>query len=470
MIPGEKEMSMENNNYMVLGNDNYYSMDCIKTQKNNNVLVVGASGSGKTRSIVSPNLMMATGSYIVSDPKGNLHHKYKRYLEKRGYIVKKLDFTDPMNSAHYNFLQYIREPKDITKMAHMLAYNEAGAHYDPFWDQSSELLLSSLISYCIEALDKEKQNFEYIEKLLQLGKRDCDLSSNDSLLSTLMRNYAKKHPKSWAVKQFEDANVAPDRTFNCILITLITKLRAFCSEEITYMTSSDDIDLPSIGQKRTALFVVVSDTDRSMDPLANLFFTQAMNELCWYADHECKDCRLPVPVRFILDDFATNCRIDEFPRMIASIRSRGISTMIMIQAESQLARAYGNDGRTIIGNCDTYIYLGGSDLETAKSIAERCNIPVGKILAMEVGRNIIFRRGEVPKYCQNLDLCEFEQQLNFRNPNTVEKRKIDSRSLVERLAGPEKPTDEEELPDLSEAKLKAQMDKKSKIDASWLFA
>ena len=154
------------------------------------------------------------------------------------------------------------------------------------------------------------------------------------------------------------------------------------------------------------MFVVVSDTDRSMDDLVNIFFTQAMNELCRYADKWGEDSRLPVPVRFILDDFATNCTIADFPRMISSIRSREISTMLMIQVESQLTEKFGYDGRTIIGNCDTYVYLGGNDIETAKAVAERCDVPLKKILNMTIGNNWISRRGQEPVYGENFDLEE----------------------------------------------------------------
>ncbi|WP_029200867.1 type IV secretory system conjugative DNA transfer family protein [Oribacterium sp. NK2B42] len=154
-----------------------------------------------------------------------------------------------------------------------------------------------------------------------------------------------------------------------------------------------------------------SDTDRSMDGLVNIFLTQTMNELCRVADRECKNNCLPVPVRFILDDFATNCKIEEFPRMIASIRSRGISTMLMIQAEPQLTENYGYDGKTIIGNCDTYVYLGGNDIETAKAVAERCDMPVKKILNMPVGTNWIFRRGQSPVNGINFDPDTFEKNI-----------------------------------------------------------
>ena len=230
------------------------------------------------------------------------------------------------------------------------------------------------------------------------------MNSQQDVIYGLMNELEEENPESYAVSLYERFRVAADKTLRSILIVTNSKLGTFDTPEIRKMTAYDDINLPSIGQQKTALFVVVSDTDRSMDGLANIFFTQAMNELCRYADQECEDSRLPVPVRFILDDFATNCKIEEFPRMIASIRSRGISTMLMIQAEAQLEESYGHDGKTIIGNCDTYVYLGGNDVNTAKAVAERCNVPVQKILNMPVETNWIFRRGQSPINGRNFQL------------------------------------------------------------------
>ena len=395
------------NGKMIIARDVSYSLNTKETQLNNNVMVVGASGAGKTRSIVSPNILNASGSYIISDPKGNLYNKYKDYLISKGYVVKKLDFTRPMQSARYNFLSYIREPIDIIKAAHMLAYVEGNSIIDPFWDQSSEMLLSALIAYLIEFVEPERQNFRSIMTLLQLGRADEYSSSSKTCLDIMVENAAKRCPNSWAVNQYRNVRTAPEKTFNCILISILTKIRSLTSEEITYLTSGDDINISSIGRRKTALFVVVSDTDRSMDVLANLFFTQAMNELCRYADNECANNELPVPVRFILDDFATNCKIGEFPRMIASIRSRGISAMLLLQAEGQMTSYYGSDDKTIIGNCDTYVYMGGNDVDTAKAIAERCNLPFQKLLEMPVGSSYIFRRGGTFRRGVNVDLNEY---------------------------------------------------------------
>lgn len=185
------------------------------------------------------------------------------------------------------------------------------------------------------------------------------------------------------------------------------------------MTAFDDIDIGSIGRRKRAVFVVVSDTDRSLDSLVNLFFTQAMNELCYEADKKCRNYTLPVPVRFIMDDFATNCKIDDFPRMISSIRSRGISTMLMIQSEGQLAEGYGHDKQTIIGNCDSYVYLGSNDVETAESVAKRCDMPLKKILDMPVGTNWIFRRGSSPINGHSMRLESYIRQLTaLKNNNS----------------------------------------------------
>lgn len=400
-------------NTLILGQDQYYSLDSYKTKLNNNVLVVGTSGSGKTRSIVTPNLLQGVGSYIVSDPKGNLYRKYKDILESMGYEVKKLDFTEPTHSAHYNFFRYIRCTQDIVKVAHMLIYQykNEGGHMDPFWDQASQLLVQSVIAYLWEAWGDKEQNLHRVLQLIGQCQAYGDLSEETSTLDRMMEKHGEKNPDSYAVNMYSKFRVAANRTLRSIIITVNARLGLFDTPELNEMTATDDIDIASIGQKKTALFVVVSDTDRSLDGLVNIFFTQAMNELCRYADKSCEHNTLPVPVRFILDDFATNCKIEDFPRMIASIRSRGISTMLMIQAESQLTEGYGYDGRTIIGNCDSYVYMGGNDVETAKAVAERCDMPLKKILNMPVGTNWIFRRGQPPVNAKNIDLDEYLMEL-----------------------------------------------------------
>ena len=394
------------NNEMIIAQDVAYSLDCHETQLNNNVLVVGTSGSGKTRSIVIPNILQATGSYIISDPKGNLYEQYGNYLKEQGYKVKKLDFTDPENSEHYNFFNYIRKLQDINKIAHMIVYSSGqnGFKADPFWDEAAEILLQSLIAYLYETCGIGDRNLENVQKLLELSQLDENDAGVQSQLDILMDGLEATNKEYYAVKQYKKFRIAAGRTLKSILISLNARIGQYDTPEIRKLTSKDTISITDIGMKKTAVFVVVSDTDRSLDGLVNLFFTQAMNELCWQADKNCKGCTLPVPVRFILDDFATNCKIAEFPRMIASIRSRGISTMLMIQSEAQLEEGYAHDARTIIGNCDTYVYLGGNDVGTAEAVATRCDMPVKKILNMPVGTNWVFRRGQAPINSTNFRL------------------------------------------------------------------
>lgn len=396
---------------MILAENQEYSLDSYQTQLNNNVLVVGTTGAGKTRSIVTPNLLEATGSYIVSDPKGNLYKKYKTHLEKEGYIVKKLDFTNPKESYGYNFFRYIQSTQDIVTVAHMLIYDgDKGNHIDPFWDQAGQLLLQALISYLIEAQSVGEQNLHSLLKLVTMCSSEGDLDDRESMTDAIIKDYARTHRDSYAVNTYRKFRVAASKTLRSILITVNAKLGLFDTPEVKAMTLRDDMHISRIGQEKTAVFVIVSDTDRSMDGLANLFFTQAMNQLCQYADRHCENNHLPIPVRFILDDFATNCRIAQFPRMIASIRSRGISTMLMIQSEAQLFRCYGDDGATIIANCDTYVYLGGNDVKTAQAVAERADVPVKKILYMPVGTNWIFRRGQMPINGKNFNLDSYLEQ------------------------------------------------------------
>ncbi|MCR4642700.1 MAG: type IV secretory system conjugative DNA transfer family protein [Lachnospiraceae bacterium] len=390
--------------YMILGQDALYNMNCYETKLNNNVLVVGASGTGKTRGIVIPNLLMANGSYVISDPKGNLYRKYGSYLKKQGYTVRRLDFADPANSEQYNFFHYIESSMDIVRIAHMIVYASPGRSNDPFWDEAAQILLESLIAFLWENYDPSDQTPSNVSKLLDIAEIDENDAATESPLDVLFREAGEKNPNSFAVKLYNSYRIGAGKTLKSILISLNAKLFLFTTPEITSMTNDNSFEIADLGRKKTALFVNVSDSDRSLDTLINIFFSQAMNALCRFADTKCPDSRLPVPVRFILDDFATNCVITDFPRMISSIRSRGISVMLMIQAESQLEQYYKNDASTIIGNCDSYVYLGGNDLETARRIAERCNLPLKKILFMPLGTSWIFRRGAEPRQCENFDL------------------------------------------------------------------
>lgn len=401
---------MYKNGTMHIAEGCHYSLDDFKTQLNNNVLVVGGSGTGKTRTIVTPNLHEASGSYLVSDPKGCLYKQYAGYLQTKGYKVVLVDFTHPEKSVHYNPMHNIHSTQDILKIASVLVNTKISAGVDPYWDSMTLMMLSAIIAYMIET-DYQPCNFASILKLVREGGRFND-ETKESPLSGRFEKLKNNNPNSWACAQFENVNQTPHKTYDTIRSTLAAKFASFDTQELQSMMEENDIDFAAIGQEKTAVFVTVSDTDRSMDSLVNLFFTQAMQSLCDYADNNCEHNRLPTPVRFILDDFATNCTIDGFPRMISAIRSRGISVMLIIQAESQLRQGYGFDDKTIISNCDTYAYLGGNDVETAQAISVRCNKPLRQVLNMPVGSCWVFRRGVQPVFTKLLNFREHIQEMS----------------------------------------------------------
>lgn len=384
-----------------------YSRNDILTKLNNNVVVVGGSGTGKTRTIVTPNMLQSTGSQIVCAPKGGFCRKYGEKLTKMGHRIIYLDFTHPEKSLRYNPLIGIKSTQDILKITDIIVNEKAsfGSRTDPFWDAMSTIFISSLIAYMVET-DYKPLNFGGILKLIREGERR-DEDTKFSLLSRRFEELKKKNPDSWACQQFEDVNQSPYKTYDTIRATVAAKFAKLDTEELRTMMSGNDIDFTNIAKEKTTVFVTVSDTDRSMDILVNIFFTQAIQALCEFADNECTDGRLPIPVNFILDDFATNCRIEEFPRIISSIRSRGISVMLLIQSEAQLEQSYGFDSKTIITNCDTYVYLGGNDVETARAVSERCNKPMNQVLNMPVGSCQVFRRGEAPVYTKLLNPDEY---------------------------------------------------------------
>lgn len=406
---------------LILGDNQYYSKDCYKTRLNNNVLVVGTSGAGKTRSIVIPNLLQASGNYVISDPKGYLSKKYGDYMKSKGYRVLNMDFIHPEKSLRYNPIHYCSNSTEVVRLAHMLVQNVyvkgATKTIDPFWDEASELLISACIGYLVETdqIEESKKNFSSLVDMIRKCKREYMEVRNGKVKSRLeiMMEEHKRYMKtigkeSWAAKKFEEFNVCPDKTYSTVNITSIAKMTSFDTVEINKMMETNDIDFTTIGTEPTVVFVEVSDTDRSMDLLVNLFYSQLMNSLCSFADEKCEDGRLPIPVQFILDDFATNARIDNFENMIANIRSRNISAMLMVQSEAQLAAGYYESAPTIIDNCNTYVYMGGSSPDMASQIAKRANKTTNTILNMPIQKSWIFRRGQAPVCCDNFKLEPFE--------------------------------------------------------------
>ena len=425
-------------NTIVLGKDCYVSRDTHETQINNNVMVVGGPGTGKTRGIVIPNILQAEGSYVISDPKGNLCDTYGPYLEEKGYVVKRLDFVNPERSIHYNPLKYTTTEQDYVKLGNMLATatTDGRRANDPFWEQTNTVLMAAMIALTKEMLELDAQTMVSVFDLLGMISPASENSRIEQLISRHVQDCRYGTP--FSVRQYRKVKNSSETTFRSILITTLAGISAYDTEQMREVFSSDETDICEIGRKKTAVFVVVSDTDRSMDVIANVFFTQALNELCNYADRNCKDNCLPIPVQFIMDDFATNCRVEEFPRMISSFRSRGISTIIMLQAESQLEAAFRSNGRTVVAGCDTILYLGGNDLETAKSMSERCDKPVQEILNIPVGKHYVFQRGKEASLVDRVPLEELDSYraaMKLRSNGEFRKEEVGHLDPFERRYG-----------------------------------
>ena len=392
-----------------------FSLSDTWSYTNNNVLVVAASGYGKTTTIVTPNILKAVGSMFVCDPKGSLYKRYAEYFRKKGYKVRCIDFKHPERSDGYNPMDYIHCTQDILKLANFFMSNERAARSsaDPFWEKSAMLLLASLIGLQWERGDEHIDISTILRNLIKAGRDNGYEDERNSQLSRICAEHERNFPGSYACELFNLSNVSTGRTFDSTRISLAVPLAQLESEELRKMMHRGGFDFTAVAREKTIVFVSVSDTERSMDGLVNLFFMQAMNELCEYADEECEGGRLPIPVRFFLDDFATNCHIEDFPRMIASFRSRAISVVLMLQAESQLTQRYGADAHTIISNCSTYVYMGCNDFETAKSMGFRCDCPPQDILNMPTDRCWVIRAGQEPictkrtdpkKYLEGMEL------------------------------------------------------------------
>ena len=381
---------------------------------NDHVNVIGASGSGKTRSIVIPNILAETGSMVIADMKGNLYRELGRTLRNDGYKVLHLDFIHPERSMRYNPLLCVRTSNDVQKLAHQIVFLSPGgiSERDPFWDRSAELLLSALIGYISEGGSGISANICGILKLLSCFNAEAMEKGAACTADKLFEEHnckskALSGSDSWAYQQYIKFRGLAGKTMSCVMATVYSLMGPVDTKEIRDLTSKSDFDIISFGKEKTALFIEVSDTDRSKDMLINLFYTQSMNRLCEYADSRPKS-RLDVPVRYILDDFGTSCRIEGFENMISNIRSRGISVMLMLQSLSQLDAFYSTQSRTITDNCDTTIYMGGNNLQTAEYISRLVNKPLSKVLGMPVKTNWIIRRGEPPRFSDTVDLSEYK--------------------------------------------------------------
>ena len=413
IIKEKKEFaSLKNDSKRILAQDVEVSNNTFRTRCNNNDLIIGSTGSGKTRHYVKPNILSASESLVITDPKGTLHEEMGPALRDAGYDVLLLDMTDPDHSLGYEPLGFIRydeetdkyDQNDIATVAETI-YGPTQSR-DPYWDEAGKAMFRSCIATVMERLEKKEQNLYSVRKVFELievtGK-----GGGRSAYSNLIRNILQSDPDSYAAAQYMLAiSERVETTSNCVRMMLGNKLAFLQSKGIEGILRKEDrIDILQLGKKKTVLFVTISDMDRSQDMLANLFYTQAMQALCRYADKECEDHCLPVPVRFILDDFATNACIPNFDSMISVIRSRGISVSIILQSLTQLDKMYGEAAaKTILNGCDTILYLGGHDLATANYIGTQVNETNHRILTMTRDQAWLIQSGQKPKVVRRYDL------------------------------------------------------------------
>lgn len=397
---------MKNDTYRILAKNKTISNDTWATGLNNNDLIIGPSGAGKTRGYVKPNILQCSESMIIADTKGSLVDEVGPVLRRRGYRVLDLNFKDLNSACGYNPLDFIRydhsrgkyNEQDIQTIANTLS--PVVRQDDPFWDRAACMYLTSVLAYIMQCLPDEEHSLQYAVELISVMA--------DGTYGRLIQELEIIDPGCQAVQTYKlfKNNHTAERMESSIIGILSEKLNGMNFEGAIHMFGQKErIRFADLGRTRTAVFLTISDTDRSMDRLVSLFYTQALHELCRSADTEYRDHRLPVPVRLILDDFATNCYIPDFQNIISVIRSREIYVSIILQSITQLHALYGRDkAQTILNNCDNCLYLGGQDVETAKYIAFKANRTADTILNMALDQCYLFTRGSRPQLVSKYDL------------------------------------------------------------------
>ena len=343
-----------------------------KHRRNLNTLVIGGSGAGKTRFFCKPNVMQANTSFVILDPKGEILRDTGYLLEKKGYVIKVLDLIDMGKSHGYNPFAYIRDENDVLKLVTNLIRNttpKGSQSNDPFWERSETALLQALILYLVEEAPTEEQNFPMVMEMIAASGASEGEEAYESIIDELFARLAMEKPESVAVKQYGIYKQAPGKTAKSILISCGARLAPFDIKELRELMETDEMELDTIGDRKTALFVIISDTDDTFNFVVSILYTQLFNLLCDKADDEYGG-RLPVHVRCLLDEFANIGQIPKFEKLIATIRSREISASIILQSQSQLKAIYKDNADTIVGNCDTTLFLGGKEKTTLKEISE----------------------------------------------------------------------------------------------------
>ena len=342
-----------------------------KNARNKNVLVVGGSGSGKTRFWLKPNLLQCHSSYVVTDPKGSIVVECGNALLKNGYKLKILNTINFKKSMHYNPFAYVHSEKDILKLVTTLMTNTKGegSGGDPFWEKSERLLLTALIAYLHYEAPVEEQNFATLLEMLNTMQVLEDDEEYQNPVDLLFEELAKKKPNSFAGRQYKLYKLAAGKTAKSILISCGARLAPFDIQELRDLTMYDELQLDTLGDKKTALFLIISDTDSTFNFLISMVYTQLFNLLCDKAD-DVYGGKLPIHVRCLIDEAANIGQIPNLEKLVATIRSREISACLVLQARSQLKAIYKDNADTIVGNMDSQIFLGGSEPTTLKDLAE----------------------------------------------------------------------------------------------------
>lgn len=350
-------------------------LDEYKHRRNLNALIIGGSGAGKTRGYALPNIMQANSSFIVTDAKGEIIRSVGNLLVSEGYEIKVLDLINFHNSDRYNPFRYIRDEKDVIKLINNLIRNttpKGAQSSEPFWEKSETALLQALMFYLLTEAPREEQNFGMVMTMLEYAGASEQNEQYLSPLDLLFMALEETKPDSIALRQYQVFKQAAGKTAKSILVSVAVRLAAFNLEQIRDMTNEDELDIASIGEKKTALFAIVPDNDTSFNFLIGLCYTQIFQTLYYEADNRYKG-RLPVPVHFMLDEFPNIPIPEEFDKCLATMRSRGISASIIIQNLAQLKSMFKGDRdmwETVMGNCDTLLYLGGNETSTHEVISK----------------------------------------------------------------------------------------------------
>ena len=348
-------------------------LDGRKHRRNLNVLVVGGSGAGKTRFYAKPNVMQANTSYVVLDPKGEILRDTGYLLEQQGYDIKVLDLIDTSRSHGFNPFVYLRDDKDVLRLVSNLIRNttpKGAQSNDPFWERAETALLEALILYLVNEAPPEEQNFPMVMEMINAAEVKEEDEEYASVLDELFERLAMRDPEHLAVKQYHIFKLAAGKNAKSILISLGVRLEKFNLPQIASIVSYDELDIPSLGERKTALFAIIPDNDSSLNFIIGMMYSSVFQELYYIADHV-HGGRLPTHVHCVMDEFANVALPDEFDKLLATMRSREISVSIIIQNIAQLKALFEKQWESIIGNCDEFLYLGGNEDSTHELVSKK---------------------------------------------------------------------------------------------------